>query len=224
MIRLQDALSQLEKEETVLEKYIAYQEGLLPSIRRLPPEVMARIFNECCRDEFIPKSTVSLTTLRLSLARISVRLNRADKLEWTPVVQPLVLYLKQAGAHPLSIEFICDKTADFVARELFRVLASDITCPRIENLSICISHSLLSEISLDEFGWSFPQLRHLNMDCYGCYEGGAVSLHTVRLRSLVLQRATALPHFPDLEHAAFKLTQKISITILGLMIQLSANV
>ncbi|KAK0452264.1 hypothetical protein EV421DRAFT_888736 [Armillaria borealis] len=249
--RLQDALLQLEKEEAVLEQYIAYQEGLLPSVRRLPPEVMARIFDECCRNEFVPKSTVSLTALRLSLvchdwrvtmhslpklwARISVWLNRADKLAWTRVVQPLLLYLQQAGAQPLSIKFTCDQTADSVAHRLFRILASKATCPRIENLSICVPHSLLSDISLDEFGWSFPHLRHLNMDCYGYYEGGAFYPHTVRLRSVVLQRgappiesgekitsvtritllestldeiATALLHFPNLEHATFKLTQK----------------
>ncbi|KAK0192639.1 hypothetical protein F5146DRAFT_1222743 [Armillaria mellea] len=168
-------------------------------------------------------------------ARISVWLNRADKLEWTRVVQPLSLYLERASAQPLSIKFTCDQTAGSEAHQLFRILASKITCPRIENLSICISHSLLSDISLDELGWSFPQLRHLNMDCYGYYEGGAFYPHTVRLRSLVLQRsmppiessekttsvtcitllesileeiATALPHFPNLEHATFKLTQK----------------
>ncbi len=209
-------------------------------------------FDECCRDEFVPKSTVSLTALRLSLvchdwrvtmhslpklwARISVWLNRADKLAWTHVVEPLVLYLQQAGAQPLSIKFTCDQTADSEAHQLFRILASKATCPRIENLSICIPHSLLSDISLDELGWSFPHLRHLNMDCYGYSEGGAFYPHTRSLAfaSFAKRRAprsnpvkkitsvtritlmestldeieTALPHFPNLEHATFKLTQK----------------
>ncbi|KAK0458942.1 uncharacterized protein EV420DRAFT_340816 [Desarmillaria tabescens] len=249
--RLQDALLQVEKEEAILEKYIAYQEGLLPSVRRLPPEVMARIFDECCRDEFVAKTTVSLTALRLSLvchdwrvtmhslpklwARISVWLNHADTLTWTRLAHPLFLYVKCAGNHPLSINFTSDRTGYPLAQQLFRVLASEETSSQIENLSICVSHSLLFAISSDKVGWSFPRLRHLNMDCYGYYESGPFYPDTVRLCSLILRRgappiesgdkitsvtrialsesnlieiANALPHFPNLEHATFTLMQK----------------
>lgn len=125
---------------------------------------------------------VTIHSLPMLWARISVWLNRAEKLPWTRIMQPLALYLRQASTHPLSINFTSDRTGQAQAHRLLRVLAGQETRSRIENLSMCVSNSLLFEISLDRLGWNFPYLCHLNLEI-------------MMLRLLILKPSAYVPSF-----------------------------
>lgn len=65
--RLRATLTQLENERVRLQDFISHHETLLSPIRRVPTEVLTLIFAECCEDDDVLYTNISMTILRLGL-------------------------------------------------------------------------------------------------------------------------------------------------------------
>ncbi|KAJ7576272.1 hypothetical protein C8J56DRAFT_401489 [Mycena floridula] len=216
----------LENQRKMLERHVETAKALAAPIRRVPPEILSRIFSLCCLENSVSRYTISIPGL--TLAQVCFHWNQivlSDQGVWSAIsldfghsslgsgsdtdgedeyssesmTGAIEFLLQHSGSHPLTFDIYHTDDINLALAQAWSQIKSHSRRWRMLSVTVDDSYDALA-IPFGSLAGKLPALRHLQMASDDDLEPATISLDFLKelpsLCSIVSDEETCLETVP----------------------------